>query len=535
MLALILGKNLYVGNIYPVINIRFFLLINLLGFGAIVLYNMRFQLVKKASFLSLVDLLYVSFLLLIVVLMLFIVGDIGYYTEAILLLPIIITASILGKMPGLIMATVCSVILFIYKYNPQASIFYTFESNLILMSVMYILGWFIGSQMDLENKYRQELIKIANIDILTGLYNHRYFQEKIKVYFSLVSEQKPLSLLFIDIDYFKHYNDSYGHLAGDQVLSFMGDILQDTVKGKGFSARYGGEEFAVVLPNCDSETALKIAEEIRLKVSQHSFLGGQYQPGGKITISCGVATSPVHAKTIKELIKYADQALYRAKCLNKNKVELYFSVFDNLEVNESEEELLSSIYTLLSVINAKDRYTYGHSERVTEYSIKLAKEIGIGEKEIQLLRYAAFLHDIGKIEIDREILNKTEALSEEEWHILKQHPKWGSDIVKAVKNLQPVANIILQHHENYDGSGYPDGIKGKNIFSLSRIIRVVDSYDAMISNRPYQKIFSIDQVLDELERCSGTLYDPEIAACFIQLIKHEKNEPEVGEDIAVCK
>jgi len=204
-------------------------------------------------------------------------------------------------------------------------------------------------------------------------------------------------------------------------------------------------------------------------VRRLSFDGEEYQPNGKIMISCGVASAPDHARIFKELVKYADHALYKAKNLNKNRVELYFSVFDGLEVEEDEKELLNSIRTLISVINAKDRYTYGHSERVSYYSIKVAESMGLSDADINLMRYAAFLHDIGKIEIERDILNKTGKPTDEEWRILQQHPRWGSEIVKAVNKLQPVATIILNHHEYFDGSGYPQGAKGKDILVLARI------------------------------------------------------------------
>lgn len=524
LLVLILNKNFFVCNIYP-INVRFIVLflITLIGFGAIIAYNSRVDKITEKKFLSWIDLLYIGFPLVVAILTLYIIKGSLYYPQAILLIPIIITASILGKMSGVVMATISSFILVIYNlsYSMENSIFRILEANLIFISVMYILGWFISGLTDLENDHRKQLTKMANTDVLTGLYNHRYFQEKLKAFLDAASEENPLSLIMLDIDYFKNYNDSYGHLAGDNVLKSIGIILKEIIKKPDFSARYGGEEFVVVLPKCNGEKAVQIAEEIRAKVKGTKFIGEEHQPEGSITVSCGIATCPNHANNIKDLIKYADQALYKAKNLNKNKVELYHSIFDNLEVEENERELVNSIHTLVSVINARDRYTYGHSERVTEYSLKLANKMGLREEEIRLLSYAAFLHDIGKIEIDRDILNKPGRFNEEEWNIVKQHPTWGSDIVKSVKKLSPVAPLILYHHENYDGTGYPTGIKGESIPLLSRIIKVVDSYDAMISNRTYKKSMFINEALEELQRCSGTMFDPVITEHFIKLIKIE--------------
>jgi HD-GYP domain-containing protein (c-di-GMP phosphodiesterase class II) len=301
----------------------------------------------------------------------------------------------------------------------------------------------------------------------------------------------------------------------------IGDVLNEKISSSGFVARYGGDEFVVVLPDADSESAKKTAEEISEIINLKNFQGEEYQPEGKITFSCGIAVCPTHALNVKDLIKHADQALYRAKSLDRNKVELYFSVFDKLDVEGDEKELLNSIRTLVSVINAKDRYTYGHSERVTDQAIKLANKIDLPQEQIYLLGYAAFLHDIGKIEIDRDLLNKVGSLNNEEWDTLKCHSRWGCDIVKAVPKLHPIVPIILHHHENYDGTGYPVGLLGKEIPILARIIRIVDSYDAMVSHRPYKKHLTIATALEELRSGAGKQFDPDLVEHFCEIIQVE--------------
>ena len=524
--ALIISKQFFADNVYPVVNIRVFLFIGAVVLTAVTLYNAKKPVpLHHKTPLSLIDVLYNAFPLLVGALILFIIGEDQNYTRVILFLPVIITASTVGRKSGILMTTVAALILLIHSaaFSLEMSFTFIIESNLILICVMYILGWFIGGLRDLEMLQRQRLIDMANTDVLTGLYNHRCFQERLKQLVQSSSEKQPLSLIFLDIDHFKQYNDSFGHIAGDKVLASVGRMLIDIVGEAGFAARYGGEEFVVVLPNCDGRKAADFGENIRTQISEETFKGQEYQPEGKVTVSCGIATYPAHAQSPQDLIKLADEALYRAKNLNKNKVELYYSIFDSLDVKGDEKELVNSIRTLVSVINGKDRYTYGHSERVMGYAVNLAEKIGLTKEEIYLLRYAAFLHDIGKIEIERDILNKPGKLTDEEWHILQHHPQWGSDIVKSVRTLQPAAEVILYHHENYDGSGYPHGISGQDIPLLSRIIRVVDSYDAMITNRPYKGSFSKEEAIAELKRCSDSLFDPDLVKILIDIINGQSS------------
>ncbi len=512
---------------YPFANVELLLLLCLLGLVAVLSYITKMRLTQKTSnSLSYIDFFYMVLPLILAVFILFLSHKNLSHTEAILLLPILITASIRGKKAGIFMASVCSLFLIINNVIMQPeefNIFKAIESCLIYISLMHIVGWFIGGMSDIETKHRKHLTQMANTDILTGLYNHRYFQEKLKEYFQSVSEINPLSLIIIDIDHFKNYNDGFGHLAGDHVLEILGSLLKENVKS-GVVARYGGEEFVVLLPGSDSGTAILTAERLKKLVEDYKFYGEEYQPGGKITISCGVATSPVHGVSPKELIKRADYALYKAKSLSRNKVELYISVFEDLSLNENEKESFNSIRTLVSIINAKDRYTFGHSERITDYSVKLAMKLQLSEKCIQQLKYAAFLHDIGKIEADGHILNKPGALDDNEWKILRQHPIWGSEIVKSVSQLVPISKVILYHHENYDGSGYPDGIKAESIPLLARIIRIVDSFDAMTSNRIYKKNMTHSEAIEEIKRCSGTMFDPELTNIFIDIINSKDNK-----------
>lgn len=447
-----------------------------------------------------------------------------------LFLFIIITSTIQGGMHrGCIVSLVSSAIILsidlIFSGNADVNIY--FQNDLILAGVFVLTAWTLGFYVKTENDHINELQTLVNEDGLTGVYNHRYFYDKLreKMHISEVENEK-LSLIFMDIDYFKHYNDLYGHQKGDEALKKIGKLLKSIARENDLVARYGGEEFAIILPNTSEEEATKIAERIRNKVEKTYFEGQENQPNANFTVSVGIAVFPDKAKSELELVKCADDALYRAKFFHKNRVETYVSVLDELkrDLNEEENALVTSIKTLISIINAKDKYTYSHVERVVIYSRLMAKKLGLSEEEKKQLIYGAYMHDIGKINIPNEILTKKMRLTKEEWEILKQHPKDGVEIIKSVNSLKDVVPLILYHHERYDGFGYPVGLKEKEIPYLARVLTVIDSFDAMTSSRPYNKRKTYDEGLVELERCSGTQFDPEIVGIFSDVVKENINE-----------
>ncbi len=370
---------------------------------------------------------------------------------------------------------------------------------------------------------------LSIIDNLTNLYNHKFFHERLEeeVHRSYLQKTK-VSLVMLDIDYFKHYNDVLGYPAGDKLLAEFANILRSQVRGKDIVARYGGEEFTIILTDADTKLAVDIAERIRNAIENHPFEGREVQPKGKITVSIGVATYPSNATGKEELLKVAEEALYRAKNNSKSKIALYYSVFDDLknELDQSDLSLLNTIKTLITVINAKDRYTFGHSERVVRYSTALGEQLGLGSEQIKYIKYGAYLHDIGKIEIGREILNKKEPLTGEEWAILQSHPQWGADMVKPVTALQQILPQILYHHERFDGRGYPSGIKGQDIPLNARILTIADSFDAMTTFRPYQKRRSLKDAVREIRVCAGAQFDPQLSEAFVKALENIQFEDE---------
>ncbi|NRX14495.1 bifunctional diguanylate cyclase/phosphohydrolase [Clostridium beijerinckii] len=443
---------------------------------------------------------------------------------------IIITTTIqYGMKQGIVVSCISSLIILAMDIfmEPNVIVNTYFENDLILAGVFILTAWPLGFYVKIEAEHIKKLEELINIDGLTELYNHRYFcdslAEKVK---NGDRNSKPVSMIFIDIDYFKQYNDTHGHQKGDYVLRRIGEIIKSNIGEEDIAARYGGEEFSIILPDANEEEAIQVAENLRKKIECTRFYGEESQPKGKVTVSIGVSVYPYKAKNDIELIKSADDALYRAKFFNKNRVEAYTSILDEIKKNidEKDIELVASIKTLISVINAKDRYTYGHVERVVVYSRMIADKLKLSKREKEILIYGAYMHDIGKININKEVLMKKMRLTDEEWELLKQHPANGVEIIKSVESLKDIIPLIISHHERYDGNGYPNKLKGKEIPYLARILTVVDSFDAMTSNRPYNTRKTYEEAAEELEKCSGTQFNPEISAAFIEIVR--KNEGE---------
>lgn len=422
-------------------------------------------------------------------------------------------------------------------YTPLVSYMDTarhFEGDIILVSSLLITSFILSLYINIENDYNLKLKELAVKDGLTGLLNHRSFQDVLDTCITnSQKEDKEVSLLFMDIDNFKNYNDINGHQKGDWLLTRLGEILRNTVDDLGVVARYGGEEFAIILYNQTEEAALNLGELIRQNIQQTHFTGQELQPNKHITVSIGVSTYPKVAKNKKQLIELADNALYRAKSFDKNRVERYYNILDEID-SSIDKNALESIASMLNKINKKDKYTYGHSERVVIYAKKFAMYLNMDEKSKKELLLAAYLHDIGKLEISKELLNKREKLSESEFNVLKQHPTLGADLVSNIQAFNAVVPVIKYHHEKYDGSGYPNNIKGEEIPYLARVLTIIDSFDAMTSKRPYNIRKDYNQAIIELKKCAGTHFDVELVSKFIDMLQNDmikKKEPECLKNI----
>jgi putative nucleotidyltransferase with HDIG domain len=200
---------------------------------------------------------------------------------------------------------------------------------------------------------------------------------------------------------------------------------------------------------------------------------------------------------------------------------MYSSVYDRFDHlnNVGDDEQIISIKSLLSVINSRDRYTYNHTDRVVHYCEVFAKYAKLPQEQSKALLYSAYLHDIGKINVPQEILISEKKLTNEQWELMKQHPTDGADIVRKIENFDTIADIVEQHHEKFDGTGYPNGKKGDELHYLARILTLADSFDAMTAKRPYQKSKTVEEAYAEIIRCAGTQFDPELAQEFVDALK----------------
>jgi len=358
----------------------------------------------------------------------------------------------------------------------------------------------------------------ARIDELTGLFNRRHFEERLKEEISRHSRYgNVFSIFLLDLDNFKTYNDIYGHPSGDILLTQTGKIIRSSVRDADQAFRYGGDEFIVILPQTTMDDAWVVADRVRRGIAEE-----MEKREIAVTCSVGLASYPSDGVISGELVTVADTALYFAKRTGGNRVYLSSKILSEPQDDSgiyARRNGLSAIYALVSTVEAKDPYTYGHSRKVNTYAVALAETIGLSPEEVSRVSTAALLHDIGKIGVPDKVLNKKGKLNREDWEAIKSHPKLGATIVGNVPNLVPCVSSILHHHERWDGSGYPEGLKGEEISIEARILAIADSFEAMSSARPYRPALCAEKVLKELRGGAGSQFDPELVKVFIDLIK----------------
>ncbi len=367
----------------------------------------------------------------------------------------------------------------------------------------------------------------AQIDALTGLHNHRVLQERLtqevtRAVRALDARSPvPLSVAVMDVTDFKLFNDTYGHSTGDKVLKFIATCLRQTFRTSDVVARYGGDEFVVVLPDTGLQSAQSVCRRAQEAVLAHPF---EAPDGSQVSVrvSCGVAVFPNDGHDASALLAKADERLYEAKALGRLIVESVPTITDdNHDSNPGIWREFPVYKALVEAIDKKDRYTYRHTRAVFDLVTRIATALQLSPAKIDAVQSAALLHDIGKIVVPDAILRKPGRLSDEETAIMQRHVLYGEQLVKDVPQIESVLDGVRYHHENFDGSGYPEQQSGEDIPFIARLLAVPDAFVAMTIERPYRRALSKADALRQIEIGSGTQFDPEIVRVFAEAVRNE--------------
>jgi diguanylate cyclase (GGDEF)-like protein/putative nucleotidyltransferase with HDIG domain len=418
----------------------------------------------------------------------------------------------------------------------------------------------------------------AITDGLTGVKTHRFLMEALSSEWKRSTRaSRPFALVLMDLDRFKFVNDSYGHLEGDVVLQRVGHILEQNCRRSDVVARYGGDEFVILMPETTIEQASQLAHKLRGSIASDPLLRDK-----KITASFGIAAFPLHGSTPQELIQVADSSMYLSKHQGGNAVssadqsdpnerklwkkdvlEAYLGVtlkrlfstgpeafeeihhrLEQFTRSLAEQDgdpsgqalppvVVETVTSLAFAIDAKDHYTQGHSQKVSAYAVMIAQALGLSLAEVEEIRLAALLHDIGKVGIPEPVLNKSGPLDVSEWEIMKTHTDLGSRLLEPLQGMSRIRAMIRHHHEFYDGSGYPARLEGQQIPRGARVIAIADAYDTITTARTYKKARTPEDAFGELERCATNQFDPQMVRLFIEAMRYAPR-PAVEADVTAA-
>src|SRR5882757_1967462 len=442
------------------------------------------------------------------------------------------------------------------------------EEVLLLRTLADLIAGALHNALSFQKAQEQ-----AITDGLTGVKTHRFFMEALSAEWKRSTRAgRAFALVLMDLDRFKFVNDFYGHLEGDLVLQRVGHILETNCRRSDVVARYGGDEFVILMPETNMEHARQLASKLRGWVSADPLLREK-----NISASFGIACYPLHGSSPQELIQVADASMYLSKHQGGNAV----STADHFDPNEAKkwkrdvleaylgvtlkrlfstgpeafeeiyqrlrqfteslaatepnngkpatapeqgvqalpQAVLDTVTSLAFAIDAKDHYTQGHSQKVSAYAALIAEAMGMKDAEVEEVRLGAVLHDIGKVGVPESILNKNGPLNPEEWETMKAHANFGAKILDPLTPLAGIREMVLHHHEFFDGSGYPEALTGEQIPLGARIIAVADAYDTITSDRTYKKARSATDALAELERCANAQFEGAIVELFVRTMR----------------
>ena len=377
----------------------------------------------------------------------------------------------------------------------------------------------------------RETHESATIDKLTGVSNR---QALLGTLFSEVERAsrygRPFSVAFIDIDHFKAVNDSYGHAVGDAVLRVVAQTVRENLRATDTIGRYGGEEFMLLLTETNPEEAWVLTEKLRNLVARQRFPIDETTEI-QVTISIGIAGGVGPNLRVEALVRDADAAMYSAKGLGRNQTYVFAEPDEDAKVPRApisaagraraiaigRQAREAATIALHAVVAPMPNHRGQPSPVIASIVSAMATQLDLPEVEIDRIRIAALLHDVGKVAVPEEILEKPAPLTSAEWRTVVQHPRIGQVILEHAATLKDASPIILHHHERYSGHGYPFGLRGHDIPLGARIVAIADAYDAMTNDRPYKRALDHGQAIKELRRQAGTQFDPELVGLFCDL------------------
>lgn len=349
-----------------------------------------------------------------------------------------------------------------------------------------------------RKKYEEKIVKLSYCDNLTGLWNRAYMENKFMEFDNWTDVE--YSIIMGDVNGLKIINDTFGHKEGDRLIQKIGQILHNVCGETEIVARWGGDEFIILSVNQEKDYLITLRETIKEECEKVVDFGF------KVSIALGIADKREQAD-IETVMNLAEERMYRSKLT---------------EVKSSRNATIAS---LLQTLYEKNSETEEHTQRLKFLALKLGKRLKLSQDELNKLELLSLLHDIGKTGIPEHILLKQGKLTNEEWTIIQRHAEIGFRIAKATHGLEHVAKEILCHHERFNGTGYPQALKGEEIPALSRIIAILDSFDVMTHERSYKAAFSVDYAIEELKRCSGTQFDPMLVTEFLGFLQDESIVP----------
>ncbi len=383
-----------------------------------------------------------------------------------------------------------------------------------LRKICYYTSYALRNANLYQNAYHTSIT-----DELTSLYNRKHAFECIG---NCCSDEAPASLILLDIDDFKLYNELYSVREGDRLLHLCAQIILQELSDTDKAFRFGADEFLILKNGNDTEEAKALAERIIARIESSQSTDKVWD----ISITCGISTFPDVATDAHSFLHNVEQAVYYSKLEGKGHMSVYRHGMEdrslNPDIRAAYERVAPTVYALTAAIDAKDNYTFIHSMNVSKYAVVLAEDLDMNANEIEIVRDAGMLHDIGKISIPEHILKKTSQLTDEEYTIMKTHVENSTKMIRYLPDMDYVIPAVVGHHERYDGKGYPRGLRGNDIPLMARILTIADCFDAMTARRPYKQPLPIDYAVGELKKNSGTQFDPDLVSRFVSLIDEGK-------------